>query len=187
MSQNYPTVTGTSDTLAAFQDAVAQFLASLRSSGHGGSAPTGPVTGQPWYDGSDLRIYDGTSWVLVAAARQLQTIKGAIDGTSDGVALFYAVKAGTVSRVRLLPNASVALDGGNFFSVQVHNVTQSQDLFSAAPGTDTESWTAGTVKDYTPDQNQAVAEDDILRITISGTGSPTALNELGVELTTQHT
>lgn len=182
MAQDYPNITGTDQSQAAAFLAAESRTDSLRSTFQGATAPTNPVTGQHWYDGTDEWRWNGTAWELIAPLLQTQTAKGPIDASNSATILFYAFAEGTVSRVRILPNATVALDGTNYFSVQCHNVTQALDLFSVAPGTDTAGWTAGTVVDFSPDQNDSVNADDMLRVTITASGTPTALDELGVEL-----
>lgn len=185
MAQDNPVINTSGSTLPAALAAAQAKVESLRSSWYGASAPGSPIEGQLWWNGTVLKIRQGSSWVPLTGQRQVQTAHG-VDGSTDGVLMFVAEVAGTVSRVRILPNATVTVDGTDYFSVQVRNVTDSVDLFTSAPGTDSEGWTAGTPKDLTPDQNQAVAAGDVLRVTISGSGSPTALNALGVELTITH-
>lgn len=184
MAQDNPDLTAVSSLAASF-DAAQKKTESLRSTWYGASAPTSPLEGQLWWNGSVLKIRQGASWAPVTGQKQVQTVHG-VDGTTDGVVLFVADVTGTVARIRILPNDSVAVDGSDYFSVQCRNVTDSVDLFATAPGTSEEEWTAGTPKDFTPDQNQSVTAGEILRVTVSGTGTPTALGALGIELTITH-
>jgi len=184
MAQDDPTIGDSGQSAAAAFNAAQLKTESLKSTWYGATAPPTPVEGMQWWNGTTLKIRKGAAWELVTPGIQGATV----DATSsvDGVAVFVAEADGTVSQLRLLPIATIAVDGSDYYSAQVDNVTETLDLFATAPGTDSDAWTIGVPEDMAPDQNQTVSAGDVLRVTISGTGSPAAITSLGVQLTIQY-
>lgn len=93
----------------------------------------------------------------------------------------YLLNAGTsasfvVSDVKIISDtATTGSDGSNKYDFQVVNVTQSNNLLSAAKSTNGAEISANTVYSLGVDQNATIAANDVLRLSVTKTGSPTSL------------
>jgi len=64
--------------------------------------------------------------------------------------------------------------GGTNWAFQVRNLTASQNLFATAKSTNGDELAVDTPKVWTFDQNQAIAQNAVLQIQITKTGSPSS-------------
>lgn len=106
-------------------------------------------------------------------------------GASQQKFIFVAPSACTVTNVVLVSDtATTGSNGAAIWSFQVANLTQTEDLLSAAQHTDATGTgteiSADTAYDITPNQNATIAADDVLELQITKTGAPTDLSSAEV-------
>ena len=68
--------------------------------------------------------------------------------------------------------ASVAI---THYTMQIRNLTQSENLLATAASVVGADWVADTPYTLTPDQNQIVSQDDVIEFQIGAVGTPTDL------------
>ena len=98
-----------------------------------------------------------------------------ISGWGTGGANYNCFAAPTqcvIDEVNIISDASsTAQISATHYNLQVNNVTQSEDLLSSASSLVGADITANTVKTITPDQNSLIAEDDVLQLQVTATGT----------------
>lgn len=94
-----------------------------------------------------------------------------------------------VTRVGLVPSASTSDSSGNEWTFALQNVSEAQALFSGTVGTFTTlagvgggDLVADTAYWLLADQNQELAEGDVLTLTVAAVGSPTAVGDVTLVL-----
>ena len=97
--------------------------------------------------------------------------------------IFAAPSACTIANVLLVSDTDTSgSDASNKYDFQVSNVTQSQNLLSAAATTNGAEITQDVVKEITPDQNASITQGDVLKLSITKTGTPTDLSSADVHV-----
>lgn len=111
----------------------------------------------------------------------VHTLIGEIDA-SDQKRIFVAPCECIVRDVWLVTESGAAIDATNYHSFQVKNVTKTKDLMAAAVSyfTGGTAITADTPYKLTPDQNNKLAEGDVIELDVTKAASPTALAECSV-------
>lgn len=95
-----------------------------------------------------------------------------------------------IESVRILSTTTTSgSDGSNNYAFALTNATQTEELFSAAPSTQTVvsgvgggEITANTAYVLTPNQNDVIAAGDVMTFTVTVTGSPTSLTRAAVSV-----
>jgi len=134
-----------------------------------------PSTGVIWE-----RNAADTAWMPFAREGADQTRHALAAGTfaisaTTTVLLPNRHDACVVKRVTLISDtATASSDASNRWQFNVRNVTQSEDLLAADVATDAAEIAANVPFVLTPDQNDAIAADDVLRLEVTKTGSPTS-------------
>ena len=190
MSQDWNDCTGSDSYSTAVLTKIKNKLAALRSLHSGSSAPTSTVAGMLWWDTANnllkMRDSSDTAWVTLLSScipnheKTVAVHLGAISATGE---YYLLVPHGgvTIQNVVLVSSAGVATSDTDYWSFQVANLTQSNDLLSAAQTTETTGGAAivaDTAYDITPDQNADVVVDDVLELQVSKTLSPSALADV---------
>lgn len=150
----------------------------------GDSAPSTTFPAMLWAQGSTGIIWQrnaaDSAWVAIARLAQdgfrqpLPVGTFALAGTN--IYLPSPWIASTVKRVTIVsPTATSGSSGTDRWEFQIRNVTAGVDLLSAAQTTEAAEILANTVYAITPDQNQDVLADAVLRLEITQTGTPTAV------------
>lgn len=169
----------------------------LRSVFSGGSAPSSPATGQFWADTTTkvLKQYDGSDWQIVGALfanTGLQQVMVYSYFPISGTTVFYIPgppDKRVVHSVRLVSDTAIAANASNKYEFTLENVDQATDLFSTDPTT--EATVSGIGGGAIPaeasyvllaDQNTVVAPDEILKLTVTKTGTPDAIASVGIGL-----
>lgn len=113
----------------------------------------------------------------------VHTLMGQLDAT-DEKRVFIAPRKCYVRAAWLVTETALAIDGTNYRSFQLTNVTDSEDLIATALTTFTggTAITADTIYALTPDQNNQLDAGDVLELVQTKTASPTALEECSVML-----
>jgi hypothetical protein len=99
---------------------------------------------------------------------------GTISATGNAY-VYGANKAVVVEKVQLISSATVAKSDTHYWSAQIANLTQSNNLLSAAKTTMDTGGTAITANvawDLVPDQNATLAQGDVLQIQFTKTDTP---------------
>jgi ABC-type transport system involved in cytochrome c biogenesis ATPase subunit len=119
----------------------------------------------------------------VARNQLVHVLLGQLDAT-DQKRVFVAPCTCIVRDAWLTTETALAIDGTNYRSFQLTNVTDSEDLLASAKTTFTggTAITADTPYDLTPDQNNKLQKGDVLELVQTKTASPTALEECSVTL-----
>ena len=104
-----------------------------------------------------------------------------ISGTANSL-LWIAPAACTISDVLLVSSvATTGSSGSNAWSFNVRNVTQSENLRSASKSTNGAEIGAEVAYALALDQNlTGIAQNDVLRLDVTQTGSPTSLSSARV-------
>jgi hypothetical protein len=175
-------------------------------SGHSGATePTTTYAYMVWNDTTTglrkVRNAADAAWITVGALDQNHSIRsycghelGTISASQD----FYlgaVSEDATAARVGIITSTSTSsADASNEITVQLRNLTQSLDLFSATVGsfttlagvrTDSE-FLLDAVSWFIPDQNTSLNADDVLELQLTWVGSPASgtLTRLGLQLET---
>ena len=113
----------------------------------------------------------------------VHVLLGQLDAT-DQKRVFVAPCECIVKDADLTSETALAIDGTNYRSFQLNNVTQSNDLLASAKTTFTggTAITADTPYSLKPDQNNKLAAGDVIELVQTKTASPTALEECSVTL-----
>jgi hypothetical protein len=116
----------------------------------------------------------------------IHVLLGQLDAT-DQKRVFVAPAAPGKYYIRaayLTTETALAINGTNYRSFQLTNVTDTEDLLAAAVTTFTggTAITADTPYAITPDQNNALDAGDVLELVQTKTASPTALEECSLTL-----
>lgn len=179
---------------AAIDTKIKGSLDALRSSFLGGTAPTTTVAGMLWADTSSgilkIRNATNTAWIEVAAFGQDGVHVITINkGTASSSFTYYFGKFFSPAEIvgcTLVTHPSGTSDASNYWSFQVHNLTQSLDLLATPRATwigSADDPVEDTPYEITPDQNATVSTGDVLEFqaTETGTTAPT-LTETCVQL-----
>lgn len=168
----------------------------LRANFSGSSAPSSTAAFQTWADTSagmmKLRNAANNGWIsLFPLAAQVPLVlnlqhAGAMAAKELQI---VAPVAMSVSRIVLVTDTTTSgsVAATNEWTFLLRNVTQAVNLFSATPSTATTvagvgggEITADTAYSLTANQNAAVSSNDVLRLTIAQTGSPTAVADVSI-------
>ena len=162
-------------------------LETLRTQHSGSAEPTSPVAYMFWADTANnvlkQRNAGNTAWTAILAmnaANQNQTSMvaiGAVSASQDNF-IFTPNEAVTIDEVTLISSVAVTANDTNYWSFQVANLTQADDLLAAAQTTQATGGagiTADEAFSITPDQNASIAAGDVLELQITETGTATSL------------
>lgn len=180
----YTEIAGTDPADVVVREKIPANFAALRSGEAGSTAPANPVAHMTWPDTANgllkRRNAGNTDWDVIGAisddaSRQIFVVDIGIATATGGKVLFAAPRSVHVESVTLLAE-STSHDASNYYSFQVRNVTQSQDLVATPVATEPDPG-AGNIATETPyliatDQNQVVASGDVLKLNWTKTGSP---------------
>lgn len=119
----------------------------------------------------------------VARSIPVHTLIGTLSAT-DQKRVFVAPSKCYVRGAVLVTETADPVDGTDYWSFKLVNVTQTKDLNSAAKTNFTggTAITGDTPYALTPDQNNELARDDVIEFQATKAGSATALNECSVIL-----
>lgn len=199
MAQDYA-LPEPSDSLAvAVATKVSGSLEALATLFAGSTSPSSPFAGQPWHDTANgiLFLRDGanTAWIPVLRLGAAYAEQLSVDGwdvaslsATRTAKLGVCRRAGTVKRLVLLCETASTSSSGNEWQVQVKRYPNSApgspvNLFSAAVGTFTAlagvgggaEFVAHQALVFTPNQNAAAADLDVLELVLTRVGSATTL------------
>lgn len=187
MSQSWDSYSGGGSPHVEVGTKIIAKLESLRTLHSGDTEPAATVARMLWADTATKllkqRNAENTDWVAIGSLcapnhRMVVPIRVGEVSASGNVYLVPAPHAMTVESVRLLVYAAVAADLTDFWTFQLRNVTQAEDLLSAAVTTETTGLDADTPFDLEPDQNGAISEDDVLELQIVKAASAADLENL---------
>lgn len=197
-TQSFPTPAATDPSSLVLLSHLVDRTDAVRANFSGSTEPASTVAYQMWADTTTgmmrVRNSTNTAWVdvhaLGFAAKQTHPMQAA--GALGAKELQMSVPNGaTVARLAIVPDTSTTSSsaGVTDWQFMLRNVTQSVDLFSAAPGTATDvdgigggEMVADALYPLTADQNQSVDAGDVLRLTVTVNGSPTAVPDLSIAL-----
>ena len=198
MSQSFTsTLAGSA---VSFASAVRELLIAndlaLLSLHSGSSEPAYTVAGMLWLDTGNgllkIRNSGNSAWHVLAVYGQDLRAQRVCIGEALSLSAarswhWYAPQDVTVSRLVLVTDTATTSSSGNEWTVELANLTQTEDLFSATVGsyqTDGSigggEFAADTVEPFVPDQNAAVDADDVLEVTLTPAGSATTLGRVSV-------
>lgn len=203
MSQTWNVPVSNSDAEATAFTKVSDALASLRSMFSGTTAPTSTVAGMLYYNTSDKCVYQRNSadsaWVRVFAAGENNAVLcggddwGAVSATTTK--FLPCPKTGLyVQDVALVSDLATAGSSAGAtewqFALTKKTGGGTTQLFSGTVGTGTSLGGVGggaevaayTAYKLTANQNQSLAADDVLQLTLTKVGSPTNFTRLSVYL-----
>lgn len=87
---------------------------------------------------------------------------------------FVAPTQCVIDEINIVSDAvSTGQTTANHNTIQVNNVTQSEDLFAAVNSLVGDDLVANTAKTLTPDQNNLIAESDVLQFQVATVGAGT--------------
>lgn len=186
MTQTYNAYDANASVDQNLQDADARDSA-LRTDFEGSTAPGSTVPYAKWADSASGVVKrrnaadDGDvveAPLLENAGRMTVRIdvEGGLTASEDFFAL-VPISGFVVEKLILVSDTTTSgSDGSNHWSFQVANLAQAVDLFATAPDTNGSEVTADTAYVLTPDQNEAVAANDVLELQVVKTGTPTNMN-----------
>lgn len=195
MAQQYGTPAGSDVSGSAIKTIIPNALAALLSNNSGTAAPSYAVAFTTWVHETAnlLKIRNAANSGDVdlfpvdrsAAVLYPHTHIGAVSAAGDHY-LLVAKENMTVRSLTLVSAAASTSSEGVEFTFDLYNVTQTQSLFSAIPGTDTLRAGIGGGSDLavdtpyvlTPDQNQDIASGDVIELRIGASGEPGTLTRL---------
>lgn len=196
MSQDYQLPVGTDNVAVAIKNRTVNCLEAVRSNFSGGTEPTERAPFQFWADDSagllKIRNAANTAWVVVAplAAATLLSIPFKSSGALAAAEYQIAVpQKASIQKVVLVPDTATtgSVASTTEWAFMLRNVTEGQDLFSATPTTATSQsgigggeLAADTAYVLNADQNQTLTQHDVLRFTVTQTGSPTAVSDASI-------
>ena len=131
------------------------------------------VIGQCYFDGTKPQWWNGTTLVGAAGVSGVQRgLNGTLIAGGEVKLLIAAPVALRVDGVRVLTTAATTSDATNNVELEVTNQTQSLGLFSGGnPSTDGNEMIAYESWDQTPDQNQDLAQGDVLEVVVRSNGT----------------
>jgi len=199
MAQDFSLPVGTDRLNVAIKTKIADSLEALRTVHSGTTAPTATVAYMLWMDtGSTpavlkMRNSSDSDWVAVSSlagspTRRLQAESVASLTGSTTLWIGPATYACTAQRLIVFAETASTSSSGNEWQFQVENYpfadpTTPVDLISATVGTCTaldgvgggSEFVANKVLTFTLDQNQTLADGDILRVEVTEAGTATSL------------
>lgn len=199
MAQSYDLPVGPDRLNVAIKTKIADSLEALRTLHSGTSAPTSTAAYMLWMDTSTapavLKMRDSSdaSWINVsslsaAPTRRLQAAPVASLTGSTTLWIGPATYACTAQRLLVFAETASTSTSGNEWQFQVENYpfsdpTTPVDLISGTVGTFTtltdvgggSEFVANQVLAFTFDQNQTLADKDVLRVEVTEAGTATSL------------
>lgn len=199
MSQSYNAVFTSEEILTAIEGQLSDSLEALRSLFAGANLPDGtggsaaPIAHQLAFKTADGLLYKrnaaNSAWEAIMPIRAHRLLTGAL--AAGNYRVFTAPEAMVVSRVVLISDATTLTSGAGTkeYTWMLRNVTAGVTLFSGTPSTATVlvgvgggEITLDVAYQLLANQNTSVAKGDLLRFEVGKVGSPTAINELHVEI-----
>lgn len=204
MAQDFVPPTALDRVRVALQTRVANALAALQSLFSGSTAPSSPVAGQPWIDTSTgwlmVRNIGNSAWVKAASANNDLAFPMPSHGNWNGALsasktarVAVAHRAGKVRRLVLCSSAATTSSSGNEWQIQLKKYPYASpgspvNLFSGTVGTFTAlagvgggaEMVANKAYILTPNQNDTLADLDVLELVVTKVGTATALADLQV-------
>lgn len=199
MSQAYVMPIASTDFLnAAMVTAIPNAFEALRSLFSGASEPSAKIAYQLWADTTSgylkIRNAANTDWVKLAplalgvsAQVSLDTLVASLSATTT-TKVGIAPRAGTVKRLILLAETASTSSSGNEWQPMLKKYPNSApgspvNLFSGTVGTFTAlggvgggvEFVAHKALVFTPNQNQSLADLDVLELVITKAGTATTL------------
>lgn len=198
MAQTYITPAGTDPLSTAIKTTLPDRDEALRTLFSGATAPSSPAAYMLWADTSAkiLKQRNGanSAWVdqlPLGDSMRLQ-MPFRCSGALAAETLQMAVPmASNVEKVLIVPNTttSTSVAASKEWTFLLKNQTTGNNLFSATPSTATTvvgvgggEMTANAAYSLTANQNQSLAANDVLRLTIASVGSPTAVSDVSIVL-----
>lgn len=193
MSQSYlsPFV-GTDFANAVLKSDLPDTLEALRSKFSGASEPSAKVAYQSWMDTTldQLKIRDSANAAWHQVLRMSVALeKGAMAAQTER--LWVARVPVRVLAIGILSDTATtgSTSGTKEWTFMLENFTQTLNLFSATPSTATNQAGIGggeipadAAYWLTPDQNDTLAADDVLRLVVGQNGTPTALPDIRLQI-----
>jgi hypothetical protein len=199
MAQSFNLPVGTDRLNVAIKTKIADSLEALRTTHSGSSAPTSTAANMLWVDTSGtpavlkLRNTANTNWITLMSLGKTPTRRlggdsvASLTGTTS-VWLGPVTYACTVERLIVFSETASTSTSGNEWQFQVTNYPNSDpatpvDLISGTVGTFTTlvdvgggtEFVANKALVFTPDQNLSLADNDILKVTVTEAGTATTL------------
>jgi hypothetical protein len=167
-------------------------LDSLRTHFSGASEPSSTAAYQVWFDTATKLIKQRNAangaWLTVgtlgsAAHVQHAFIRVGTVSASTNVYISGMTEAITITDVNLLCSTGVATDDTDYWSFMLANLTETEDLLSAAVTTMTTGGAAivaDTPFELAPDQNTALGADEVVELQMTKAASAGNLVDLTV-------
>lgn len=201
MSQDFNLPTSTNEVLSTvLVTNIPDAIRSVRSLFSGATEPSTTVAYMLWADTSGagvlkIRNAADTAWIILGplglgwAFQVSRTEFGAVSVTTTKYLLIMPRK-GNIRQLQLVCDTTSSSSSGNEWTFQIVNVTDTLNLFSAAPGTFTSVGGVGGGSDFapnvpivlTPDQNGLVDAGDVLELVVTEVGAATTLARLWAQL-----
>lgn len=191
MTQSFPTPANTDPLGVVVLSHLVDRTTSLRANFTGTTEPSTTTPHMLWADTTTgmlrLRNTLDSAWLDVCplSFQPLPTVTLQPSGALAAAELQIAVPHdATISRVIMVPNTTTtgSVDGVTDWEFALENVTQAVQLFATDPSTATTEMTLDAAYVLTPDQNQSATALDVLRLTITQNGTPTAVSDVSIAI-----
>lgn len=197
MSQDYVLPVGSTQANVALRTLIPNALQAVRSFFAGAAEPSSPIARQAWLDETTgllkIRNAANSQWVVVASVnvedvRQHACTTVASLSATTTVSIGPMPRASTATGLLLVCDTASTSSSGNEWQVQLRNRPNSApaspvNLFSATVGTFTALGGVGGGAEFvaykallfTPNQNQALLQYDVLEVVMTKVGTATTL------------